>query len=110
MQKLSRYSMLRTASSAMRLVLLLGLTLSSIALLSACSRTITTESVESAIQEGFTQKTKVKLDSIDCPSMIEAKADRVYECKATAKGKTLTIEVRPTGEEAKFNWKVTKVQ
>lgn len=110
MLKQSKYSISEAASGAKRLVLFLSLTLGSVALLSACSKTITTDSVEAAIQEGFTQKTSIKLESIDCPSTIEANADRVYECKGTANGKTVTIEVKPTGEEAKFNWKVTKVQ
>jgi hypothetical protein len=98
----------------LRMMPLFGIALCSMTLLSACETTITTDSVESEIKKGFEEKTNkvFKIDSIKCPEKIVAKKDKSYECSATASGadvkRDLTIEVKPTGEEAKFEWKITK--
>lgn len=64
--------------------------------------------VESSIQQQFEQKTKVALDEIACPPLMPSKAGGIYDCKGSATGTHLTIQVKPTGENFGFAWEVTR--
>lgn len=94
-----------------RLPKAIALSLGSALALSSCTFTfsLSQESVEKALLEGYQEQTEITLDSVSCPEEMTAKAGEVYECSGENADLSITFAVRPTGEGTDIEWETAQI-
>ena len=78
--------------------------------LTACTRYLDIDEVESELEQGVAQRTDGVHVEIDCPDDIEAKRGENFECTATADdGTRAKIEVFQEDDEGNVRWEITEL-
>jgi hypothetical protein len=76
--------------------------------LTACTKTVNTDSLEQQIAAELRTQTGVNPTSVECPEDVEAEAGATFTCTATADdGSTATITVTQQDDQGNLNWEVT---
>jgi hypothetical protein len=78
--------------------------------LTACTRYLDMDEVESELEQGVAQRTDGVNVEVDCPDDIEAKQGENFECTATAEdGTRAKIEVFQEDDEGNVRWEITEL-
>ncbi len=76
--------------------------------LASCSSVIDETKVESSIKSGAAAQLKIKVDSVDCPSNIEAKKGNTFTCTIKAEGDSAKIKVTQQDDQGSVRWELVK--
>ena len=76
--------------------------------LASCSSYIDESKVESSIKSGAAAQLKIKVDSVDCPSDVEAKKGNTFMCTIKAEGDSAKIKVTQQDDEGSVRWELVK--
>lgn len=76
--------------------------------LASCSSIIDETKVENSIKSGAAAQLKIKVDSVDCPSNIEAKKGNTFMCTIKAGGDSAKIRVTQQDDAGSIRWELVK--
>ena len=76
--------------------------------LAACGEAkLDTDRAESAIRNGITRQTGVKIDRVRCPDNVVAERGATFRCVALASnGQRARVEVRQRDDEGSVSWRL----
>jgi hypothetical protein len=76
--------------------------------LAACGEAkLDTGRAESAIRNGITRQTGVKIDTVRCPDDVEARQGETFRCVALASnGQRARVEVTQRDDEGSVSWRL----
>lgn len=79
-------------------------------MLTACTRYLNMDEVESELEKGVAQRTDGVNVEVECPDDIEAKQGENFECTATADdGTRAMIEVFQEDDDGNVRWEISEL-
>ena len=97
--------------SARRGPLVTGLLLAAAAAGGCGGSRLDTDGVESAIREGITRQTGVKIDTVRCPDEVKARKGDKFSCRARASnGRWARVEVTQRDGDGAVSWRTVRTR
>ncbi|NJP11836.1 MAG: DUF4333 domain-containing protein [Leptolyngbyaceae cyanobacterium RU_5_1] len=67
----------------------------------------TTRELENKLRANVSQKAGINVRAVNCPATTRIESGQLFNCQATAEGKTFTLSIRSPDDKRELQWNTT---